>query len=164
MEEGMVGMKPEREKRPEGSPDTQLALRTYVKLLRAADSVTARLSAQITASGLSWSQFGVLEALYHLGPLCQKELGEKLLKTTGNITMVVDNLERRGLVRRERMAEDRRYVCVHLTECGHHLIARLFPPHAEAIANEMSALTAEEQEELGRLCRKLGLRAASGDR
>lgn len=156
-------MKRERRKRPGGGPETQLALGTYVKLLRAADSVTGRLAAQIAASGLSWSQFGALEALYHLGPLCQKELGEKLLKSTGNITMVVDNLERRGLVRRERLAEDRRYVLVHLTDCGHHLIAELFPAHAEAITQEMSALTAEEQEELGRLCRKLGKHAASVD-
>jgi MarR family 2-MHQ and catechol resistance regulon transcriptional repressor len=156
-------MKRQRGKQEGGTPETQLALGTYVKLLRASDSVTARLAAQITASGLSWSQFGTLEALYHVGPLCQKELGEKLLKSTGNITMVVDNLERRGLVRRERVAEDRRYVQVHLTECGHELIAALFPAHAEAIRQQMSALTAEEQEELGRLCRKLGLHAAATD-
>lgn len=149
-------MKRERKKRTEWTPETRLALGTYVKLLRATDSVTARLASQITATGLSWSQFGVLEALYHVGPLCQKELGEKLLKTTGNITMVVDNLERRGLVRRERLEEDRRYVRVHLTECGQALIAQLFPTHAEAITQEMSALTVDEQEELGRLCRKLG--------
>src|ERR1043165_7458492 len=137
------------------------ALDAYVKLMRASESLVARLSPQMQAAGLTWSQFGVLEALLHLGPLCQKELGEKLLKSSGNITMVVDNLEKRCLVKRVRSVEDRRYVSVHLTEEGERLIRGLFPTHAAAIAAEMSALTDREQEELGRLCRKLGLRERS---
>ena len=134
------------------------ALNAFIKLLRAADSVTGRLNQHLTEAGLTMSQFGTLEALLHLGPLCQKELGEKLLKSSGNVTMVVDNLERRGLVRRERDTQDRRYVTVHLTEAGEKLIRELFPRHAAAIAAEMGALSAEEQDELGRLCRKLGLK------
>jgi MarR family transcriptional regulator, 2-MHQ and catechol-resistance regulon repressor len=141
-----------------GTDEEARALRAYVKLLRAAESVTGRLAARVQQAGLTWSQFGALEALLHLGPLCQRDLGEKLLKSTGNITMVVDNLERRGLVRRERRRDDRRYVTVHLTDEGRALIERLFPEHAAAIAAEMRALTPEEQDELGRLCRKLGLK------
>lgn len=133
------------------------ALNAYIKLLRAADSVTARLSSRLTGAGLTTSQFGVLEALYHLGPLSQKELGRKLLKSGGNMTMVADNLERRGLIRRERGPGDMRVCTVHLTPVGEALIRAVFPGHAAAIAAEMSALTAVEQEELGRLARKLGL-------
>jgi MarR family 2-MHQ and catechol resistance regulon transcriptional repressor len=70
--------------------------------------------------------------------------------------MVVDNLERRGLVRRVRGTEDRRYVTVHLTEEGDRVIREAFPEHAARVADEMSRLTPEEQETLGRLCRKLG--------
>jgi MarR family transcriptional regulator, 2-MHQ and catechol-resistance regulon repressor len=146
-----------------GSESERRALDAYIKLMRASGSVTARLSRLIAEAGLTGSQFGVLEALLHLGPLCQKELGEKILKSTGNVTMVVDNLEKRGLVRRERDAEDRRYNTVHLTEEGRRLIADLFPHHAAAITSEMSALTRTEQEELGRLCRKLGLAGEGQD-
>lgn len=140
-------------------PETEKrALAAFVKLVRAAESVVSRLNGHLAEAGLTGSQFGALEALLHRGPLCQRELGEKLLKSTGNITMVVDNLEKRGLVRRERNTEDRRYITVHLTNEGRQLISELFPRHAAAIAREMSVLTAEEQYELGRLCRKLGLK------
>jgi len=131
-------------------------LNAYITLMRAAESVTSRLNPRLTAAGLSVRQFGALEALYHLGPLCQRELGEKLLKSSGDITMVVDNLEKRGLARRERRGEDRRFVTVHLTEKGRRFIAEFFPDHVRAIVREMSALTDSEQEELHRVCRKLG--------
>jgi MarR family 2-MHQ and catechol resistance regulon transcriptional repressor len=144
--------------RYQGSKEEARALDAYVKLMRASESVTARLSPHVAAAGLSFSQFGALEALLHLGPLCQKELGEKLLKSSGNITLVVDNLEKRGLARRERNTGDRRYVTVHLTETGQALIADAFPRHAAAIAAEMAALEPAELDELARLCRKLGLK------
>ena len=133
------------------------ALDAFIKLMRAADSVSARLSGDTAGHGLTGSQLGVLEALYHLGPLCQRDLGAKLLSSSGNITLVVDNLEKRALVRRERQTEDRRFILVHLTDEGRGLIARVFPRHAARITEEMSVLTPAEQEELGRLCRKLGL-------
>jgi MarR family 2-MHQ and catechol resistance regulon transcriptional repressor len=102
------------------------------------------------------SQFGVLEALYHLGPLSQAEIARKILKSTGNITMVIDNLEKRGLVARKRDTEDRRYYSVGLTHEGKKLIGSLFPRHAAGIVKGMNALTPSEQETLGDLCRKLG--------
>jgi MarR family transcriptional regulator, 2-MHQ and catechol-resistance regulon repressor len=144
----------------QGSKDTIRALNAYVNLMRASDSVAARMSAQIEESGLTLGQFGVLEVLLHLGPMCQHELGEKLLRSGGNVTLVIDNLEKHGWVRRERQKDDRRMVQVHLTPKGQRLIARVFPGHAEAVAREMSWLTAEEQETLRRICRKLGKSAA----
>jgi len=132
------------------------ALDAYIKLLRAADSVVARAHRR-TACDLTVSQFGVLETLHHLGPMHQRRIGTKLLKSGGNVTMVIDNLERRGLVERRRDQKDRRYVSVHLTPAGEALIAEVFPRHVHSIVEEMAPLTAEEQETLGRLCRKLGL-------
>jgi MarR family 2-MHQ and catechol resistance regulon transcriptional repressor len=99
----------------------------------------------------------VLEALYHLGPLSQGEIGQKILRSSGNITMVIDNLEKKGLVRRERNKTDRRFFFVHLTDRGYNLINRIFPPHAAVIAQDFTVLTAAEQDTLGRLCKKLGL-------
>ena len=133
------------------------SLDAYIKLMRAADSATTRIHRHLTPAKLTVSQFGVLEALYHIGPLCQRELGQKILKSSGNMTTVVDNLEKRGLVLRKRSLQDRRLLHVHLTAQGHKLIEGLFPRHAARVVEEMSALNAAEMAELGRLCRKLGL-------
>ena len=133
------------------------ALRTYVKLMRAAESVTARTHRHLSSTGLTISQFAVLEALYQLGSLSQREIGQKILRSSGNITMVIDNLEKNGLVRRERSETDRRFFIVHLTDTGYHLINKIFPPHAAVIAEDLGVLTAAEQDTLGRLCKKLGL-------
>ncbi len=117
-----------------------------------------RLNGQFSGLAITQSQFSALDSLYHLGPLSQRELGDKLFKTSGNITMVVDNLERRGMVRRERDASDRRRVAVHLTGEGKKAIEELLPRRVAAIHGELAALTPAEQDELRRLCRKLGRR------
>ncbi len=133
------------------------ALEVFVKLMRAADSVAAGVHRELAGEQLTVSQFGVLEALYHLGPLYQKELADKILKSTGNLTLVIDNLEKRDLVRRQRNNVDRRYVQVALTEAGEALIARLFPDHAERIKRRIGVLDPQEQVCLAMLLRKLGL-------
>ncbi|HJV64875.1 MAG TPA: MarR family transcriptional regulator [Geomonas sp.] len=137
---------------------TYRALNTYTKLMRAAESVTGRTSRVMAAANLTLSQFGVLEALYHKGPLCQRDIAAKILKSTGNMTLVIDNLEKSGLVRRVRDNEDRRFLTIHLTTAGTDLIAKVFADVEAAIVAEMSTLTEEEQETLGDLCKKLGLK------
>ena len=141
----------------DGKPDEILALDTYIKLNRATDSFEDRLHERSSMGGLTPSQFSVLEALLHLGSMCQGELSRKLLRSTGNMTLVIDNLEKRGLVRRERSSEDRRMITIVLTPTGKERIEQVFPQHASIITDEMSVLSPAEQVELGRLCRKLGL-------
>ena len=145
---------------PAGKP-TYRALNTYTKLMRAAESVTVRVHRVLAAPKLTVSQFGVLEALYHKGPLCQRDLAAKILKSTGNITLVIDNLEKNGLVRRVRDNEDRRFLTVHLTETGSTLITKVFGDVEAAIVCEMASLPEHEQELLGTLCKKLGLRGGT---
>lgn len=145
-----------------GSEKEVRALNSYIRLVRATEAVNARTGHSYAAVGLSVSQFGVLEALFHGGPLCQRDLAKKILKSTGNITMVIDNLEKRRLVQRERDAADRRFITIHLTDEGRKLISSIFPQQVAAILAEMGMLTDQEQEELGRLCRKLGLRGEAG--
>ena len=140
-----------------GSTRAKRALDAYVKLLRAAESVTARVTRRLDAAGLTISQFGALEALYHLGPLCLSDLARKILKTSGNLTLVVDNLEKRGLVSRCSDAADRRFVRVSLTPAGKRLVSGIFPAHAREITHALSALSPAEQATLAALCRKLGL-------
>ncbi|KAB0668457.1 MarR family transcriptional regulator [Oryzomonas sagensis] len=116
----------------------------------------------MAAADLTISQFGVLEALLHKGPLCQRDIAAKILKSTGNITLVIDNLEKRGLVRRERINEDRRYLTIQLTDQGLELIHEVFARVEAAIVAEMKVLTNDEQGALGTLCKKLGLREGRG--
>lgn len=144
-----------------GSKQEVRALDTFIKLVRATNSVTTRTDRLLAEHGLTAGQFGVLEALLHLGALHQCELAQKLLNTGGNVTMIIDNLEKRDMVRRERSTEDRRFVRVHLTAAGHKLISEIFPQHVRDISREVNILTAQEQEELGRLCRKLGKREST---
>jgi MarR family 2-MHQ and catechol resistance regulon transcriptional repressor len=139
-----------------GAPREVLALDAYIKLTRAAESVAASLAPGLTAQGLTVSQLGVLEALWHLGPLCQRELGDKLLKSSSNVTTVIDNLEKRGLVTRQRTGEDRRVITIRLSDTGRRAIQKAFPSHVRDIVAAFAHLSAAEQRELGRLCRTLG--------
>jgi len=141
-----------------GTDEEVTALDAYIKLMRCAESFTARVHAHLANAGLTFSQFQVLEVLYHLGPMCQRDIAQKILKSTANLTVVVDNVEKRGLVERRRDTQDRRYVTVHLTDRGRQLIQEIFPRHVDALVREMGILTKDEQEVLGRLCRKLGLK------
>jgi MarR family transcriptional regulator, 2-MHQ and catechol-resistance regulon repressor len=120
------------------------------------------MAAQLEARGVSVSQFGTLEALFHLGPLCQHEIAGKLLKSGGNVTMVIGNLEKRGWIRRERVAGDRRMIRIHLTPAGRRRVAKILPAHVAAITRAMRNLSNEEQRGLRNLCRKLG-RAVQND-
>lgn len=139
-----------------GTPEQILALDTFIKLSRANSAFDTRLLSHGTLGSLTESQFAVLEALYHLGPMCQGQLSQKLLRSTGNMTLVLDNLEKHGLVRRIRSSEDRRMINIEMTDRGRECIEEVLPKHVEAITNEMQVLTPEEQAQLGRLLRKLG--------
>jgi len=132
------------------------ALDSYIKLMRAAGSVSLTISRSLSQSGLTESQFGVLEALHHLGPMRPCELATKLLTSGANMTTVVDNLEKRNLISRSRDTDDRRAFTIRLTGEGEALISELFPRHAEFITQGMSSLDPGEQLMLGDLCRKLG--------
>ena len=142
--------------RYQGTPDEVLALDTYIKLSRAAESLDARVLRQHTLDDLTITQFGVLEALYHLGSLSQSNIGAKLLKSGGNITLVIDNLEKYGYVARRRCESDRRVMWVDLTPQGRTKIEAVLPVHVAAIVAEISVLSPEEQVALGVLLRKVG--------
>jgi MarR family 2-MHQ and catechol resistance regulon transcriptional repressor len=140
----------------EGCEGIVRALNAYINLIRASDSVLSKIAVHLESEGVTMGQFAVLEALLHLGPMCQHALAEKLLRSGGNMTLVVDNLQKQGWVKRQRQEKDRRMVEIHLTPRGRRLITRIFPEHAKVIAQVMSELTPEEQEDLRRIARKLG--------
>ena len=133
------------------------ALRAFVKLTRANDAIERRIMVhEPLPAGMTETQFGVLEALLHKGPLTHHEVAEKILRTRGNMTSVVDRLERAGLVARRRCDVDRRRVFLELTREGDRVASEAFTRMREAIGREMSVLEPHELVELWRLCRKLG--------
>lgn len=140
-----------------GSESEKNTLNAFIKLMRATDSLNNRLNRHLADANLTVSQFGTLEALYHLGPLNQRSIGEKILKSGGNITMVVDNLEKLGYVKRERDPNDRRAVLIQLTDQGESFIAGFFPKHLNRIKQEFSVLSEDEKKTLAELCKKLGI-------
>ncbi len=140
----------------EGTAEQVLALNTYIRLTRAVDALSTRIHTPDQMADLTVSQLGVLDVLRFLGPMCQKDIGLKVLKSSGNMTLVIDNLEKRGLVQRERQTNDKRFIRVSLTEAGRALIDRIMPGHVEKITGAMAALSPEEQKTLGDLCKKLG--------
>ncbi|THF85723.1 MarR family transcriptional regulator [Deinococcus sp. KSM4-11] len=140
-----------------GTDEERVALDAYVKLWRAAHSVEVAANRHLTEHNLTVSQFAVLEALYHLGPLSQRQLADKILRSSGNLTMVIDNLERDGLVSRERVPTDRRVMSVTLTSRGQLLIARVLPEHVATIRDIFRLLPPDEVADLAALTRTLGL-------
>jgi len=140
-----------------GSSSEKNTLNTFIKMMRATESINNRLNKHLAEVDLTVSQFGTLEALYHLGPLNQRAIAEKLLKSGGNITMVIDNLEKSGYVTRKKDPQDRRAVLIHLTEKGDEFINDFFPKHLEKIKREFSVLSDSEKKQLAVICKKLGL-------
>ncbi|HEX4603615.1 MAG TPA: MarR family transcriptional regulator [Candidatus Angelobacter sp.] len=143
-------------KKFKGTPAQERALSAYVKLERAASAAFAYARVGLEEEGLTLSQFAVLEALFHVGPQCLGELARRILTSSGNLTLVVDNLQKRGLVRRDHPGKDKRFVLASITPAGEKLIARIFPEHARRITEILGRLKADEQMQLGDLCRKLG--------
>lgn len=139
-----------------GTEDEIRSLTTYIKLIRAAETVEARVTEHLIGSGITAPQLGVLEALYHLGPMRLCDLAAKHLRSRGTLTVVVDNLERVGLVYREASLIDRRSITVHLTDTGRQIVERILPEQVSNIISAMSVLTPSQQESIGRLCKKLG--------
>jgi MarR family 2-MHQ and catechol resistance regulon transcriptional repressor len=138
----------------------ETALKLWVVLARAFDAVAKNVEADVAQHDLTGTEFGILEVLYHKGPMLLGEVQRKILVTSGGITYLVDRLVAKGLVKREQCAEDRRARYAVLTPAGQALIRRIFPAHAARIEESLSGLTMAEQREATALLRKLGLAAA----
>ena len=145
-----------------GSARETRALDTFIKLTRAMETLGLRLQRHLASLEITPPQLAVLEALLHRGPMSQGELGRKLLRSNPNMTALLDTLERHGWIQRARSPEDRRVVVVSLSPPGRRIIEKVFPAHAAHLTALLGVLSAEEQEALGALCKKLGLALSSG--
>lgn len=141
--------------------DTQRALRLWVVLSRTVNAVAKHAEADIARHGIGMTEFAILEALYHKGPLLLREVKEKILISGGGVTYVVDKLVEKGLVERRACSEDRRATYAALTAEGEALIERIFPEHARCLAHALSGLTPDEKDAATVLLKRLGTTAAS---
>jgi len=128
------------------------AVVAWLRLARVYQKVGRAATAQLRLYGLSLAQFDVLAQVGAAEGLTQRELAERLLVTKGNVSQLVDKLERAGLVVR---APEGRVCRLHLTPAGRAFFARVVPAHEEFIDREFSALSREEQAKLARLLRAL---------
>lgn len=140
-----------------GSKSEINALDAAIKLLRASDNLVSKMSNELSREGITLSQFGILDAIYHLGPLSQSVLGKKISKSGGNVTHVIDNMEKQELVIRKRGINDRRSFEIHLTSKGKRTFKQIFPGQVELIKNYFKILDNDEQESLKMSCKKIGL-------
>lgn len=136
--------------------DEANSLELYIALSRASEWVNAHADREIRKHGLNRTEFGVLEMLYHLGPQPLQQIGQKVLMSSGNITYVVDKLEKKELVKRRTSSQDRRLIYAEVTEAGCQFINNIFPSHAAVIKQAMDGLTEQEKEQAILLLKKLG--------
>ncbi len=128
----------------------------WLLLWKASKTVEARARQSVKAMGLGLSDFGVLEALLHKGPLPVNSLGKKVLLTSGSMTAAIDRLEKCGLVERGPDTTDRRARIVHLTDKGNALIRKLFGEHERDMERVFSHFDEADRRALAVLLRKLG--------
>ena len=132
----------------------------FLVLWKAARALEAYAQRSISELEIGGSDFAVLEALLHKGPLPINEIGRKVLLTSGSITVAVDRLETKGLVERRAHGTDRRTRVVHLTKAGRKLIKSAYAEHADDMERLASAsLTSTERKTLIHLLKKIGYKA-----
>ena len=147
-------------KRTARSPDTS-GVHVWLVLMKAFQAVMPHAAESIDQTKLGDSDFRVLEALLHKGPLPVNTLGPKVWLTPGSISVAVDRLVRKGLVSRKDHPRDRRVRQVELTAKGRALITRGFREHAAAMETVVSVLSKNERLTLLRLLKKLGKHATT---
>ena len=137
------------------------ATHLWLILWRAYEALRKHAEGHIASLGLGFSDFAVLEYLFHKGPAPVNTIGTKIRLTSGSITAAVDRLEKKDMVERHNHPEDRRARVVHLTAAGRKTIACAFAGHEAALERAARGLTAAEKKRAAELLKKLGLTAQS---
>jgi MarR family transcriptional regulator, 2-MHQ and catechol-resistance regulon repressor len=132
------------------------ATQVFLVLWKTYRAMLAKADESKRSVGLGDSDFRVLEALLHKGPLPVNVIGEKVDLTTGSITTAVDRMEARWLVVRKNHPEDRRVRLVELTAKGRRLIEKAYVQHEIDMEKAMRVLSREERAELVDLLKRLG--------
>lgn len=145
---------------PQLSADSEAALHLF-RVLFKANRVLEQHSLRSTETlSICPSDFYILEALLHKGPMPMGVIAGKVLLTLGSLSVAVDRLEDKGLVVRHADVHDKRTKLIHLTKSGEKLVSAHFKGHAEALTAAMSGLNTQELKKAAQLIKKLGLAAA----
>ncbi|MBT9333219.1 MarR family winged helix-turn-helix transcriptional regulator [Paracidobacterium acidisoli] len=139
-----------------GNTTDTRGIHLWLILRKASRTLEAHAIRNIAALGMGVSDFAVLEALLHKGPLTVKEIGARVLLTSGSMTAAIDRLAERGLVERTEDAEDRRARVIRLTSSGRALIRRAFRGHEQAMEQAVASFACEDRVQLIDLLRRLG--------
>jgi MarR family transcriptional regulator, 2-MHQ and catechol-resistance regulon repressor len=134
-------------------------LNSYIKLIRSFESISSHLYMKLAKEGLTETQFFTLDVLYHLGSMNQKDLGKKISRSEGNITMVVNNLEKQKLIKKKQSEDDKRVYIIKLRNEGKELYERVFPKFLKIIMSEFEGIKEKEHKEFQKVCKKIGLKA-----
>ena len=130
-------------------------------LWKAAKAIEKADRASIAQTGHVLSDFTIMEALLHKGPLPINRIGEKVLLTSGSMTAAINRMEKKGLVKRIQDPSDRRCFYVHLTKKGRHMIKKAYAKHEKNLEKIAGVLSDSERKELVRLLKKIGFFAES---
>lgn len=142
-------------KLPPFESDIALSLSTWVELMKAFSKIRTLELELIEQNGLTIGQFGLLELLYHRGSQSVGAATKLAMSTPGNMTVVVKNLAKQGMISVEKEAHDKRITILSITEKGSALMASLFPEHSQRINLFLSGLNTDEKETVKSLLRKL---------
>lgn len=134
--------------------DNKLNLSTLIVFSRAEHEIHRKEYQTIKSSGLTIAQFGVLEALYNKGDMNINEIIESILTTSGNMTVVIKNLEKDGLINKTIDPKDKRSSIISITEKGINIIEEMLPSHIENINSIFNVLTEEEKITLKNILKK----------
>jgi MarR family transcriptional regulator, 2-MHQ and catechol-resistance regulon repressor len=147
-------------RKPTSKAQETNGVHVWLVLMKAFQALVPHAAESIGRTKLGDSDFRVLEALLHKGPLPVNTVGPKVWLTPGSISVAVDRLVKKGLVSRKDHPGDRRVRQVELTAKGRALITRGFREHAAAMETAVSVLSKKERLTLLRLLKKLGKHAA----
>jgi len=117
----------------QGKPFESLQAEVFLNLVRTADALSRGMEEILKLGGLSPTQYNVLRILRGAGEqgLCCREVGERMIARDPDITRLVDRLERRGFLTRNRDSKDRRVITVRITPSGQKVLKDLDEPMAE---------------------------------
>ncbi|WP_027964877.1 MarR family winged helix-turn-helix transcriptional regulator [Halalkalibacillus halophilus] len=135
------------------------SLKLFVVLTKASKTISDLVQHDMTNYGLNPTEFALLELLYHRGEQPLQKIGERILLTSGSITYVVNNLEKKGFLTRNPSDTDRRVTYAEITSKGRELLNKIFPEHWKAIERILSGLDEEEKIQAIELIKKLGIHA-----
>ena len=141
--------------------DTPTPVPAWLVMMKAMQAITRYALANLEETGLGLSDFAVLEALLHKGPLPVNVIGPKVNLTPGSISVAVDRLLAKGLVSRTESSEDRRVRVVALTSRGKSVITPIFRAHVETMEKVFAGLSRQELRQLEQQLKRVGKQAES---